>query len=84
MFKNLVKILGKLSRIHIEAQSLPNLMVSRALYMHSQLAQAIENALFQHTLPKRVWTVFNLLKKLCSSASTPTRVILPRAAPDSR
>ena len=45
MFKILVKLLGKLSRIHIEAQSLPNSMVSRALYMHSQLAQANENAL---------------------------------------
>ena len=45
MFKILVKVLGKLSRINIEAQSLPNSMVSRALYMHSQLAQAIENAL---------------------------------------
>ena len=49
MFKNLVKLLGKLSRIHIEAQSIPNSMVSRALYMHSQLAQANENALVSNT-----------------------------------
>jgi len=45
VFKNLVKLLGKLSRIHIEAQSITISMVSRALYMHSQLAQANENAL---------------------------------------
>ena len=46
MFKKLVKLLGNLSRIHIEAQSLPNLMVSRVLYMHSQLGQ-LRMLLFQ-------------------------------------
>ena len=42
-----MKLLVKFSRINIEGQPLPNSMVSRTLYMHSQLCKlyAMENAL---------------------------------------